>query len=203
MCWWPNLARLEKPDYLVWETGVSGFGSFRLKSRKELNIKIWRSKYIWSIEKGRNIKEPTHVLTTKFDILGKTECPVFQTGTSDFYSYKIVNISKWMSTLYISQVGPYSHTFQVIHFFLGQFGWVSLKKQRSASNDKNINSNWRFEASMMKPSSRRSKWIYGTHDLELGRGSYDILKMLQSAKPEGPVFTDQTRIWVEIFIVFD
>jgi hypothetical protein len=34
-----------------------------------------------------------------------------------------------------------------------------------------------FEASMMKPSSRRLKWIYEMHDLELGRGSYDILKM--------------------------
>jgi hypothetical protein len=31
------------------------------------------------------------------------------------------------------------------------------------------------------------KWIYGTHDLELGRGSYDILKILQAAKPEVPV----------------
>jgi hypothetical protein len=39
---------------------------------------------------------------------------------------------------------------------------------------------------MMKPSSRQSKGIYGTHDLELERGSYD-LKMLQAAKPEIPV----------------
>jgi hypothetical protein len=37
---------------------------------------------------------------------------------------------------------------------------------------------------MMKPLSRRSKWIYGTHDLELVRGSYDILKMLEAIKPE-------------------
>jgi hypothetical protein len=47
---------------------------------------------------------------------------------------------------------------------------------------------------MMKPSSRRSKWIYGMHDLELERGNYGILKMLQAAKLEGPVFIDQTRI---------
>jgi hypothetical protein len=40
---------------------------------------------------------------------------------------------------------------------------------------------------MMKLSSRRSKWIYGTHNLELGPGSYDILKMLQTAKPNDPV----------------
>jgi hypothetical protein len=43
----------------------------------------------------------------------------------------MVNISKWRSTLYILQVGPYRHVFQVTHMFLGQFGWISLKKQRS------------------------------------------------------------------------
>jgi hypothetical protein len=47
-----------------------------------------------------------------------------------------------------------------------------------------MNSNRRFEASMMKPSSRQLKLIDGTHDLELGRGIYDILKMLQVAKLE-------------------
>jgi hypothetical protein len=46
----------------------------------------------------------------------------------------------------------------------------------------------RFKASMMKPSSIQSKSIYGTHDLELGRGSYDILTMLQAAKPEVPIW---------------
>jgi hypothetical protein len=56
---------------------------------------------------------------------------------------------------------------------------------------------------MIKPSLRRSKWIYGTHDLGLGRGSYAILKMLQAAKPEGLIFTYQTWIWVKIFTVFD
>jgi hypothetical protein len=47
------------------------------------------------MKKGRrNIKEPTHVLTAKFDILGKLECPIYQTETSNFYSYEIINISK-------------------------------------------------------------------------------------------------------------
>jgi hypothetical protein len=47
------------------------------------------------MEKGRkDIKEPTHVLTTEFDILGKPECPICQTKISDFYSVKMVNISK-------------------------------------------------------------------------------------------------------------
>jgi hypothetical protein len=40
------------------------------------------------------------------------------------------------------------------------------------------------------------------HDLELERGNYGILKMLQAAKLEGPVFMDQTRIRVEIFTIF-
>jgi hypothetical protein len=62
------------------------------------------------------------VLTTKFDILGEPEYPVYQTGISSFYSVKMVNISKWMSTLYISQVGQCRHIFQVMYMFLGQFG---------------------------------------------------------------------------------
>jgi hypothetical protein len=41
---------------------------------------------------------------------------------------------------------------------------------------------------MMKLSLRSSKWIHGTHSLELGRGSYDILKILQIEKLEIPVW---------------
>jgi hypothetical protein len=75
------------------------------------------------MKKGRrDIKESTHVLTTEFDILEKTECHVCQNGTSGFYSAKMVNIFKWRSTLYISQVGPCSHVFEVMHMFLEQFG---------------------------------------------------------------------------------
>jgi hypothetical protein len=47
------------------------------------------------MKKGRkNIKESIHVLTTKFNILEKSECHVCQTGTFGFYSDKKVNISK-------------------------------------------------------------------------------------------------------------
>jgi hypothetical protein len=47
------------------------------------------------MEKERkDIKEPTHVLMTRFDILGKPECPMCQTETSSFYSAKMVNIPK-------------------------------------------------------------------------------------------------------------
>jgi hypothetical protein len=55
------------------------------------------------MNKGRrDIKEPTHVLTIKFDILEKLNCHVCQTGTFSFYSDKMTNIPKWMSTLQIS-----------------------------------------------------------------------------------------------------
>jgi hypothetical protein len=37
---------------------------------------------------------------------------------------------------------------------------------------------------MMNYTSRRSKWIYGKHDLELERESYGILKILQAAKAD-------------------
>jgi hypothetical protein len=70
----------------------------------------------------RNIKEPTHVLTTNFDAMGKLECPVCQTGTFGFYSAKMINIFKWRQTLYISQVGLCGHVFLVMHMFFGQFG---------------------------------------------------------------------------------
>jgi hypothetical protein len=67
----------------------------------------------------KDIKEPTHVLMTKFDILGKSECPVCQTETSGFYNDKMVNISKWRPTLYISQVVPYTQVFRLCTCFLG------------------------------------------------------------------------------------
>jgi hypothetical protein len=51
----------------------------------------------------------------------------------------------------------------------------------------------------MKPLSRQSKWIYGTHDLELGQESYGILKMLQTAKPE---VTDQSLDFHHIWLGF-
>jgi hypothetical protein len=85
MCWWPNLVRLKKPDYPVWETGVSGFGGLTTRSKKRLNLKLWRSNSFWSMEKGmKDIKEPTHVLTTEFDIMEKLECPVCQNQSVRF-----------------------------------------------------------------------------------------------------------------------
>jgi hypothetical protein len=59
----------------------------------------------------------------------------------------------------------------------------------------------------MKPLSKRSKWIYGTHNFELGPASYGILKMLQVAKLEVVSFhgsepnlsRDIHHIWSEFF----
>jgi hypothetical protein len=76
----------------------------------------------WKREGKENIKESIHVLMTKFDIMRKLERPVYQTGISGFYSDKMVNISKWMPTLYISQVGSCRRVFQVMHMFLRKFG---------------------------------------------------------------------------------
>jgi hypothetical protein len=45
-----------------------------------------------------------NVLMTKFNILEKMKVLVSQIGMSSFYSYKMVNISKWRSALYILQV---------------------------------------------------------------------------------------------------
>jgi hypothetical protein len=55
------------------------------------------------------------MLTIKFYILKKLECPVWQIITYGFYSAKMVNISKWMPTVYILEVGPCMHVFQVMH----------------------------------------------------------------------------------------
>jgi hypothetical protein len=42
------------------------------------------------MKKGRrDIKEPAHMLTTKFDILGKSDYSVWETGVSDFDSFRI------------------------------------------------------------------------------------------------------------------
>jgi hypothetical protein len=102
-------------------------------------------------EKGkRDIKESTYVLKIEFDIMEKSECHICQIETFDFYRAKMVNISKWMSILYISQVGPCKHVFSG-YAHISRIIWLDLtKKQRSASNYKKISSNGRFEASTMK-----------------------------------------------------
>jgi hypothetical protein len=57
------------------------------------------------------------VLMTNFDIMEKLECAVSQIGTSSFYSDKMVNISKWGPTLYISQVTICKHVFRLCTCF--------------------------------------------------------------------------------------
>jgi hypothetical protein len=78
---------------------------------------------------------------TKFDILRKSEVPDSQIKRSDFYSYKMVKISISRSVVYLIS-WTYMH---IMHVFLGRFGWISLKKQRSAWKDQKMELNWRFE----------------------------------------------------------
>jgi hypothetical protein len=54
VCWWPNVASLEKLYHPVSYSGLSGFSNFRVKPRKELTLKIWKSNVFWSIKRGYN-----------------------------------------------------------------------------------------------------------------------------------------------------
>jgi hypothetical protein len=74
------------------------------------------------------------------------------------------------------------------------------RDKRSASSNNNMNSKLIFEASMMKPLLRRSKWIYGTLVLELGQRSYDILKVLQVVKTIGSDLRNQRVrfLWIRL-----
>jgi hypothetical protein len=80
MCSWPNLARLEKPDCPVCQIGVSSFGSFRDKPRKELNLKI---QGVLKLEEGlKGIKGPRY---NKI----KQEAEVTKTEPSDLSNWTI------------------------------------------------------------------------------------------------------------------
>jgi hypothetical protein len=58
------------------------------------------------------------VLMTKFDILGKSMVVSdSQIGRSRLHNSKMVNISKWRSTLYISQIGHTSMIFKLCTCF--------------------------------------------------------------------------------------
>jgi hypothetical protein len=51
LCWWPNLARLKKPNCPIYQTRVFDFGRFRTWSQKRLNLNLWRSKSVWSMKR--------------------------------------------------------------------------------------------------------------------------------------------------------
>jgi hypothetical protein len=112
------------------KTGLSNLGNrsiwfwqFQNRIKEEAKHEDLKIQLCFKHGKGKeNIKESIHVLTTKFDILEKSECLICQIRTSGFYSDKMINISKWRPTLYISQVGPCRYVFQVMHMFLRKFG---------------------------------------------------------------------------------
>jgi hypothetical protein len=99
------------------------------------------------------------------------------------------NVTRWSKSLYqgqhcVSQVGFICICLHVMHVLPVRFGWISHKKQRSAWKYKNMEPNWIFELPMLKPSSRWSKWIHGTHNLKIEWGSYNNLKMLQAVEQD-------------------
>jgi hypothetical protein len=148
------------------------------------------------------------MLTIKFDIMGKSGVLYSQSGRSDFYGYKIVNISKWRSALYISQVVHIYMFFRLCTYFLDNLvefhsrnkeiletarRWTQtedLKHHDEALVETikmNVWNAW-FEA------RTRKLWQFGDVPRLQNRKAW-------FGKSEGPIFTDQSQIWVEIFIV--
>jgi hypothetical protein len=183
---------------------VSGFGSFRIVSKNELNMNIWRSKYVWSMEKERrNFKVTTHVLTTKYDILGKLECPICQIRTSSFCSDKMVNIYEWMPSLYIS------HVFRLCMCFsnnLVEFHWRNkevLQTTRRWTPTKDLKLPW-WIPHRGNQTGYMEHMILSSDEEVMSFWKYLRLqnRRFWFGKPDVPVFMGQTRIWVEVFITF-
>jgi hypothetical protein len=57
------------------------------------------------------------VLTTKFDILEKTRVSSLSNWNIRFYSYKMVNISKWMSNYIFNKLGHANMFFRSHTYF--------------------------------------------------------------------------------------
>jgi hypothetical protein len=73
------LARLRKLDVPVSYFGQSGFDSFKLKSRKELKLKILRSMGSLSMKKGgKALKDQDKRNSSQKDEVAKTGCSSFR-----------------------------------------------------------------------------------------------------------------------------
>jgi hypothetical protein len=75
MCWWPNLARLEKSDAPVFYSGWSDFDCFRTWTWRELNLKI------------KDVLRPVKILKGDMEPLEKDSKPkaeVTKTGMCGF-----------------------------------------------------------------------------------------------------------------------
>jgi hypothetical protein len=137
----------------------------------------------------------------QFDILNS------QIRRYGFYNYKMVKISISKSVLCISQVGL---SCMLCMCFLGDLDEFHSRNKRSAWKDEKMEQNWKFEVSIMKPSSRRLKWymkdiIWSSDEevIEVWRCSRQQNRKFRNLKPKGLVFTEQVnmsrdfhRVWL-------
>ena len=79
---------------------------------------------------------------------------------------------------------------------------ISLMRQRSIQNSIKMRSNHEFECTKMKPSSRRSKRIYGSPNLESGPRRYSTCKFSRLGKSGLTGFGNRSdRIWLLYTVV--
>jgi hypothetical protein len=78
MCWWPNLARLEKPNYPVSNSELSGFGSFQNRNREGVRLEDLKIKGILRL--GKILKGDKEPMEKNF----KPKAKIAKTGMSGF-----------------------------------------------------------------------------------------------------------------------
>jgi hypothetical protein len=128
-----------------------------------------------------------------------------------FYTYKMVNISKWTPSLHISQVGHTCMFFRLCTCFLDNL--VEFHSRNKEVLEMTIR--WTTQTKDVKYpwwSPRRDDqneymehmiWSSNEEVIIVWRCSQLQNHRFWFGKLEGSVFTIQNRIWVEIFIVFD
>jgi hypothetical protein len=90
-----------------------------------------------------------------------------------------------------------------MHIFLEQFGWISLKKKNKSfklQEDEIKLKIWNIHDEALIEAIKMDIWNIW---FEARIRKLCHFKNAQAVKPEVPIFTDQTTIWVEIFIIFD
>jgi hypothetical protein len=134
---------------------------------------------------------------------GKLECLVSQTETSGYYSYKMVTISKWRSTLYILQVGhtcifsSYARVFRIIWLNFTQETKKCLKQQQYElkMNILSLHDEALIETIKMD--------IWNTWFRACTRKLW-YFKYARGCKTRGSSLENRRLwIWVEIFTIFD
>jgi hypothetical protein len=89
-----------------------------------------------------------------------------------------------------------------MHIFLEQFGWISLKKKNKSfklQEDEIKLKIWNIHDEALIEAIKMDIWNIW---FEARIRKLRHFKNAQAVKPEVPIFTDRTTIWVEIFIIF-